>query len=169
MEENTTVYPSVLSPPPSRKVAAAMPTPASLWSPPITNVDPWSSGSDPWKRDVGSAFADKFRHIQSPAAPTAADTTRALFGSASPPHAPMEVCARRPREPEMSTNISVADARRERYLPSCTCQLPPGISGAATFVPTEAQTISSVVSHAAQTVSGEGSSHLTDDGWAETQ
>ena len=132
-EENTSIYFSVLSSPPRRKAAATMPTSASSWSPPSrevaafgpTSVDPWSAGSDLWERNVGSAFADKCCHVQSPAAPTAADTTSALFnlGPTSSPPTPMEVCARRPREQEMSTNISVADARRERLLPSCTCQL----------------------------------------------
>ena len=97
-EENRFLYLSVLSSPPSRKVAAEKLTSASPLSPQIANVDPWSSGSDPWKRDVGSAFADKLRHIQSPTAPTAADTTRALFGSGptTPPPVPMEVHVRRP-------------------------------------------------------------------------
>ena len=38
-----------------------------------------------------------------------------------------------------------------------------------TFVSAEAQTISDVVSHAVKSVPEEGSSHLIDDGWAETQ
>ena len=82
---------------------------------------------------------------------------------------PMEVRVRRPRERESSTNLSEADARRERFLPSCICQLLPGIAESVTLVSAEAQTISDVVSHAVQTVSEEDSGRLTDDGWAETQ
>ena len=82
----------------------------------------------------------------------------------------MQVHERRPREREMSTNISLADARRERFLlPSRACQTPPGIGETATLVSTEVQTVSDDASHAVHSVSEEGSSHLADDGWAETQ
>jgi hypothetical protein len=70
----------------------------------------------------------------------------------------------------MSTNISLADARRERFLlPSCACQTPPGIGETATLVSTEVQTVPDDVSHTVHSVSEEGSSHLAEDGWAETQ
>ena len=46
-----------------------------------------------------------------------------------------------------------------RFLPPCACEFPPGFSEPSTST-----------SHLVQTsASDEGTSHLTDDGWAEAQ
>ena len=70
-----------------------------------------------------------------------------------------------------STNLSIPEAKRERLLPPCSCEFPPGIGGAPiALISCETQThVVDISLQFVQTVFGEGSSHLTDDGWAETQ
>ena len=85
------MYSSVLSSPPDRQDRQgdtnSPKTPSA--------VDPWASGSDPWKRGVSTEFADRFRKSSSPVSfaeqyravvspPTpisAAALTRSLFES----------------------------------------------------------------------------------------
>ena len=176
-----------LSPPPARVSRAE----------PDGRIDPWSAGSDPWRRNPWASgstsnFAETYRHVgSSPSAqsfvdrfrsPTSAEmSTRSLFDSPAdetivtlPPPEPVGVRVRRTQS--VATNISVPEARRERFLPPCSCEFPPGIGSTPTgihavdFVSCSTQThVIDVTSQCIQTVSEEGTSHLTDDGWAETQ
>ena len=60
-KESAPMYGSVLASPPDRRGGSnPSKTPSS--------IDPWVSGSDPWRRDISTEFADRFRRPSSPAA-----------------------------------------------------------------------------------------------------
>ena len=62
--KNASLHSSVLSSPPDRRaenVATNSPKTPSA-------VDPWASGSDPWKQGVSTEFVDRYRKPSSPAA-----------------------------------------------------------------------------------------------------
>ena len=138
--KSTPMYSSVLSSPPDRQGGTNLhKTPSA--------VDPWVSGSDPWKRGMSTEFADRFRKSSSPAVsavsfadqdrasaspptPTSAVAlTRSLFestvGELSPvvPHSDFVRPAR-----TVSTNNSLSEAKRVRFLPPCACEFPPGFT-----------------------------------------
>ena len=158
-------------------------------------IDPWSA-SDPWMQLPSSTFADRFRSAPTstptasfsekygtPVESSASRTTRALFTASKasdeapidPPPAVHDV-ARPPTVRTRSTSLSIPEAKRDRLLPPCSCDFPPGIDATPTgatpvdLVSCATQThVIDVSSQFVQTVSEEASSHLTDDGWAETQ
>ena len=88
----------------------------------------------------------------------------------------ISIMARLPTMRTTSTNLSVPGLKRDRLLPPCFCEFPPGFGAASIgamptdFVSCSTQTHDiDVSSQFVQTVSEEGSSHLTDDGWTDTQ
>ena len=123
--ENGRNYKSSLSLPPNRRKSAES----------AHSVDLWSAGVDPWRREITSNVAEKFRYVESPvtstsgfadrcwspSAPTSASiATRTLFvlsgasyesSATPPPPAPVEVLARPTRT--MSASLSVPEAKRE--------------------------------------------------------
>ena len=54
--ESAPMYSSLLASPPERRNSSKT----------STFVDPWVSGSDPWRRDISTDFADRFRQVESP-------------------------------------------------------------------------------------------------------
>ena len=179
--ENGPVYLSPLSAPPARRKSVLS----------VKSSDPWSAGMDPWTREIKSDFANKYRNSDSPntdishfadmyrASPTADSalgTTRALFapseasdGSSAVEPPPIATGNGRRRTRDVATNLSVPEARRARFLPPCSCAYPPGFGDAVQYISCETQTCFSHHFTQSLTVSEEGSSHLADDGWAETQ
>ena len=122
------MYSSVLSAPPSRRVAQAAPNSPKTPS----AVDPWTSGPDPWKQSISVEFADRYRDSVSPAASTvsfadqyrasaptsAVALTRSLFESPvgdSSPVVPSSDFVRPVRS--SSTGLSVSEAKKARFLP----------------------------------------------------
>ena len=69
----------------------------------------------------------------------------------------------------VSTSLSVAEAKRLRFLPPRACDFPPGIPTVAQVQSCSTQTCSSDHLTQIHSVSEEGPSHLPEDGWAETQ
>ena len=143
--------------------------------------------------EIKSSFAEKFRNVLAGdvglglcGQVLVADcpdrisvTTRALFASSEasdesiatlPPPGPVD--ARPPSTRTRSTNLSVPEAKRERFLAPCACECPLGIaSGPTKLVSCETQTcVPDSSSLEVQTSASEqGAIQLAYDGWAETQ
>ena len=109
--ENGLIYFSALPSPPKRQESTRTPT----------SVDPWSAGSDTWRRNIVSDVVDRFRHVESPVLSTASFSdryrappspssasiaTRALFSS---PEALIDSSASSP--PRASGRASAVDTR----------------------------------------------------------
>ena len=148
-EENRPIHLRPLSAPPNRQMSTVS----------ASSADPWSTGLDLWRRDIKSSLSThthgKYRHFESavtstsefadrhrlPPTPTSASaTTRALFApseasdgscAAQPSPIPAEIDVRRTRIRNVSTNLSVPEAERERILPPCSCEYPPGFTETA--------------------------------------
>ena len=103
-------------------------------------------------------FANRYR---APPTPTSAVAlTRSLFESPVEdvaPVVPLSDFVRLTRT--VAANISWSEAKRVRFLPPCAREFPPGIFESPTVTSQMVQT----------SASEEGTSHPTDDGWAETQ
>ena len=106
----------------------------------------------------------------------ASATTRALFApseasdgsnAVEPPPIPAEVNMRRTRN--VATYLSVPEARRERFMPPCSCAYPPGFVDVVQHMSCATRACAPQYQLVQATVSEEGISHLTDDGWAATQ
>jgi hypothetical protein len=164
---NASLHSSVLASPPDRRAENV--TTNSPKTP--SAVDPWASGSDPWKQGVSTEFVDRYRKLSSPATSTggfaeryrapptptsAVALTRSLFESPADdvvPVVPQSEFVRPTRT--VATNLSLAEARRVRFLPPCACEFPPGFADVLT-------------SHVPTCESEQGAIQLADDGRAET-